>query len=120
VKGRGRKGKGEEKRIFGLQKLTGLFAHLNSCKDIKTAILFGSFARGDWGKSSDIDLFIYGKDDDFEVGKMELSLGREIQVFSFQEKGEVKRILDPNVVKNIAKGFNIKSNLYPIKVSIDA
>ena len=53
-----------EKRIYGLSIIekSGLFEHLSRLKNIKTAILFGSYARGDWSKSSDIDIFIYGND----------------------------------------------------------
>ena len=68
-----------EKRIYGLKLLEqiGLFDHINSLKDIKTAILFGSFSRGDWNKSSDIDLFIYGDVKYFEKGKLETKIKRE-------------------------------------------
>ena len=63
-----------EKRLYGLVLLekTGLFKCINSIKGIKTAILFGSFARGDWSKSSDIDIFIYGNDKEFNKGEFEI------------------------------------------------
>src|SRR3989344_929806 len=53
-----------EKRLFGLQLLeqSRLFQSLQSNQAIITAIIFGSFARGDWSQSSDVDLFIYGDD----------------------------------------------------------
>ncbi|NQV08416.1 nucleotidyltransferase domain-containing protein [Candidatus Woesearchaeota archaeon] len=112
----------EEKRFYGLSIIsnTDLFKHLNSLKDIKTAILFGSFSRGDWGKSSDIDLFIYGNSENFEKGKFETKLKREIQLFSYQNPKEMKRELDNKLVPNICNGFSIKGNLEPFRVDINA
>lgn len=111
-----------EKRLFGLKLLeeSGLFESLNSCKGIKTAILFGSFARGDWGRSSDIDLFIFGDDTGFQKELYERKLRREIQLFAFQTKNEVKRTLDPKVIPNIVKGFLITENIEPFEVKIHA
>lgn len=111
-----------EKRIFGLYQLeqSGLFEHLLSLENIKTAILFGSFSRGDWDKSSDVDLFIYGDNTNMEKSKFELKLGRELQVFSFSKPAEIKKQLEPALLRNIAKGFNIKGNLEPFEVIINA
>jgi len=107
-----------EKRLYGLRMLEKLFQHLNSCKGIKTAILFGSFARGDWSQSSDIDLFIYGDDSDFEKSKLETELGREIQLFTYSDPQQMKKQLDPKVISNIAKGFHITESIEPFEVSI--
>ena len=111
-----------EKRFSGLNLLekAGLFEHINTIKEIKTAILFGSFARGDWNKSSDIDLFLYGDDAEFSKVRFEKILKREIQVFSFNDAKEIKKELDPKLLPNIAKGFNIKSNLEPFEVILNA
>ena len=109
-----------EKQLHGLILLeqSGLFEHLNSLKEIKTAILFGSFARGDWGKSSDIDLFIYGDDKNFIKGKFEHKIKREIQLFSYQNLTEIKKELNPKLFLNIVQGFNIKESLEPFEVSL--
>ncbi len=111
-----------EKRLYGLALLekAGLFKCINSIKGIKTAILFGSFARGDWGKSSDIDIFIYGNDKDFNRGEFETKTKREMQLFSYQTPDKIKRELDPKLIPNIVKGFNIKGSLEPFEVSIHA
>lgn len=111
-----------EKRIYGLALLekSGLFKCINSIKGIKTAILFGSFARGDWGKSSDIDIFIYGNDKEFNKGEFETKTRRELQLFSYQHPDKLKRELDPKLIPNIVKGFNIKGSLEPFEVSIHA
>jgi len=111
-----------EKRLYGLKLLeqTGLFEHLNSFEDIKTAILFGSFARGDWSRSSDVDLFIYGNAKYFDKGKLETKLRREIQLFSYQNTRKIKKELDPKLIPNIINGFNIKGSLEPFEVGINA
>jgi len=111
-----------EKKLYGLNVLekSGLFENINSCKEIKTAILFGSFARGNWSKSSDIDLFIYGEDKDFNKGLFEAKLKRDIQVFKYKDKRTLKKSLDPAVIPNIAKGFFITESIEPFEVKINA
>ncbi|MDD4878466.1 MAG: nucleotidyltransferase domain-containing protein [Candidatus Nanoarchaeia archaeon] len=109
-----------EKRIYGLALLqkSGLFAHICENKRIKSAILFGSFASGYWLDESDIDLFIYGKADNFEKSKYELILGRELQLFCYDDKDKMKRELAPGLPSNIAAGFKIKGNLEPFLVNV--
>lgn len=111
-----------EKKLFGLQMLenSGLIEHLSNLKCVKTAIIFGSFARGDWNKSSDVDLFVFGDSDAFEKGVFEQKLQREIQLFSFDNVTDMKHELDPNLLSNIVKGFNVKESLEPFEVSIRA
>jgi predicted nucleotidyltransferase len=111
-----------EKRLYGLLLLdqSGLFEQLSRNPKIKTAILFGSFARGDWGTSSDVDLFLYGADQDFNQGLVEQKLGRTIQLFSFQHAQAMKEALAPALIPNIIKGFNIKSTVEPFKVLLNA
>ncbi len=111
-----------EKRLYGLTLLeqSGLFENLNSSKGIKTAILFGSFARGDWSKSSDIDLFIYGDDREFQKGFYETKLHRDIQIFTYQDKKTLKKNLDPTIIPNIAKGFFITGSIEPFEVRVNA
>ncbi|MBI4739609.1 nucleotidyltransferase domain-containing protein [Candidatus Woesearchaeota archaeon] len=110
-----------EKRLYGLEQLekSGLFEHLNTLEGIKTAILFGSFARGDWSKSSDIDLFIYGDDPRFDKKLYEKKLKREIQTFAYTDPKQIKT-LDKNLIPNIVKGFHITESIEPFEVSIHA
>jgi len=109
-----------KKRLYGLSIIekSGLFEHLSRIKNIKTAILFGSYSRGDWSKSSDIDIFIYGDDKDFKEAEFERRLKREIQVFSYKDAKKIKK-LDPKVIPNIIKGFYIKESLEPFRVDIN-
>ncbi len=111
-----------EKRLYGLSLLeeAGLFEHIASCKGIKTAILFGSFARGDWSRSSDIDIFIFGDDSEFDKRPFESKLERKIQIFSYTNPKEMKHHLDPKVITNIAKGFHLTESFEPFEVAIHA
>ena len=110
-----------KKRLFGLNLLekSGLYNEILSIKEIKTAILFGSFSRGDWNNSSDIDLFIFGNCDKLEKGKIELKLKKQIQLFNYNNLTDIKKELDSNLIPNIIKGFNIKGDLEPFKVIIN-
>lgn len=109
-----------EKRIYGLKMLEEMFEHINMLKGVESAILFGSFARGDWSKSSDVDLFVYGDVKEFEKGKIESKINREIQLFSYKKAEKIKEELDPKLIPNIIKGFNIKGSLKPFEVSVNA
>src|SRR3989344_6136876 len=86
----------EQKRLFGLEKLVkcGLLEYINSHSEIKTAIVFGSFARGDWNKSSDVDIFVYGNVKNFDKQTFENRLEHEIQLFSFSHPRELKEELE--------------------------
>ena len=87
-----------------LLEQSGLLRHIAENEGIKTAIVFGSFSRGDWNRSSDIDLFIYGDDNNFDKGEFEKRTSREIQLFSFKSAKEIKRQLDSStLLPNIAK-----------------
>lgn len=110
-----------EKKIFGLNLIeeSGLLDHLNIIEGVKTAIIFGSFSRGDWNNSSDVDIFIYGKPEGFEKGKYEIKLKREIQLFVYDTPKKIKKYLDPKLIPNIAQGFYVKGNLAPFRVEIN-
>ncbi len=105
-----------KKKIFAMKQMAeaGFLQHLAGLPKAKTIILFGSFTRWDWYKESDIDLFIYGNAEDLEVGKYELKLRREIQLFICENKKHIKKF-GPGLLRNIIKGYTIKGSL-PIEV----
>ena len=109
-----------EKRLFAWKKITesGLFEHLVSLKGAKVVILFGSFSRWDWYKDSDIDIFIYGSDEDFEQGKFELKLHRDIQVHAAKNKNDLKRI--DKMIPYIISGDFIKGSIQDLGVEVHA
>ncbi len=99
------------KRLFVLNQLceTGLLDYLATIPRVQTVVLFGSTTRWDWHKESDIDLFIHGNPSELALGKYELELGRDIQVFVADEK-TIKN-LPQKLLTNIAKGYIIRGNL---------
>ncbi|MDI6738417.1 MAG: nucleotidyltransferase domain-containing protein [Nanoarchaeota archaeon] len=110
-----------QKRVYALERLekSGFLAHLISLEKAKTVVIFGSMARWDWYDKSDIDLFIYGNDDDLEQGKYEIKLNREIQVFSAKDKEELKK-LPAGLLKSIATGYFVKGGLDFAEVKLNA
>lgn len=110
-----------QKRVYALALLekSGFLAHLISLEKAKTVVIFGSMARWDWHDESDIDLFIYGNDDDLEQGKYEIKLNREIQVFNAKDKEGLKKL--PNgLLKSIATGYFVKGGLDFAEVKLNA
>lgn len=103
------------KKLFALNKFyeAGLLNHLTQLK-AETIILFGSFARADWNTESDIDLFIYGDSEEFEQGKYEQKLGREIQAFTCKNRKDCRKF-QPELIQSIQSGYLIKGNLNFIK-----
>lgn len=110
-----------QKKMYALSKFEkiGFLNHLSSLKDAKTIIIFGSFSRADWHNESDIDLFIYGNSKGFEKGYYEKKLNREIQVFEYKNKKDLKK-LDKSIIPHILSGINIKNNIEPFEVKINA
>ena len=108
------------KRLYAQQKLasSGLLEHLASLPKAKVVILFGSFSRSDWYKDSDIDIFIYGNDDNFEQGKYELKLHRDIQVHAAKNTTDLKRI--DKMIPYIIAGDFIKGSIQDLGVRIEA
>jgi hypothetical protein len=100
-----------KKRIFALMNLheTGLLNYLSALKN-KTVVLFGSMSRSDWYEKSDIDLFIYGDASDIKIGKYEMLLGRDIQIFYAKDEKDLKK-MGPALLKSIIKGITIKGEI---------
>lgn len=101
-----------KKRLFLLNQLhsSGLISYLLSLKDVKTVIIFGSVARGDWYKDSDIDIFVFGKPKKIEKYKYELQLKRNIELHTFKSKHEIKEV-KTGLIDNIINGYIIKGKI---------
>lgn len=100
------------KRLFTLNQFykSGFLNHLQSLKKAKTVIIFGSMSRSDWHKESDIDLFIFGNDDGLNLGKYELKLHRDIQLFTAKIKKDLKK-MGSGLIRNILEGYRVKGNI---------
>jgi predicted nucleotidyltransferase len=110
-----------KKRLYALNRLyeSGLLNHLSSLKKASSVVLFGSFTRWDWHKSSDIDLFVYGDPVGLKIREYELKLHRDIQVFACKDKSEIKK-LGEGLIRNIIKGDLIKGDLGFVEVGMNA
>ena len=110
-----------KKRAFTFNKLyeSGFLTHLNSLPKAKTIIIFGSFVRSDWYKTSDIDVFIYGDPKGLKTADYELKLNKNVQLFICKDKTDLKK-LGKGLIRNIIKGNLIKGNLDFVRVEINA
>lgn len=110
-----------QKRIYALQIMAkaGFLQHLASLPKARAVILFGSMARWDWYGKSDIDLFIFGNPEKFDLGKYRKKLHREIQTFICRDKEELSR-MNPALLKSVVEGYIIKGGIDFIEVKANA
>jgi len=82
----------ELKRIFLKTESFGRFirSSLEEIGDIKFALIYGSFAKGEEAETSDIDLLIVGDVNERKVlnilGKIEQRIGREVNYIAWTEE----------------------------------
>jgi predicted nucleotidyltransferase len=102
-----------KKRVFALDILeqSGFLAHLASLPGAEAVYVFGSMSRWDWYTESDIDVFVYGNDDELDIATYETALHREIQVFVCHNPPELKEF-NQGLLHNIIKGYRIKGDLH--------
>ena len=110
-----------KKKLFALGKLyeSGLLDHLAALKKARAVIIFGSFARSDWHKDSDIDIFIYGNPEGLKISEYEIKLHRDLQLFICETRDELMH-LGVGFIRNVIKGNLLKGNLGFIEVNINA
>lgn len=103
------------KRFYALEQLykTGFIQHLLGLKAAKTVIVFGSMAKGDWYKDSDLDLFIFGDDEGFDKKLYEEKLGRTIEVHVFENKDELKAVRT-GLLRNVLNGYLVKGDVHDL------
>lgn len=101
-----------KKRLMALEQVykSGLAEHLINLKEAKSVVLFGSFARGDWHKDSDIDIFIYGDSRGFEKSKFELKLKRPVELHVFETKEDLRQV-KTGLLKNVLNGYALKGQM---------
>lgn len=103
------------KRVYALEQLhkSGLIPKLLSIKTAKTIIFFGSIAKGDWYRNSDIDIFVFGNMVGFNKHEYERKLHRKIELHMFQNKEEIREV-KTGLLKNIINGYLIKGQIQDI------
>jgi len=90
------------KRFYNIRLLrnSGLIEHLNDVFLYPVIILFGSFAKGDNDKQSDIDICIISKEKkEVNLKKFENKIKHKIQIFNY---------IDINYIKN----EHLKNNIF--------
>jgi predicted nucleotidyltransferase len=96
---------------FGLEER--LTKSLKQIKGLKSAMIFGSYAKGHFGKDSDIDLLVIGDHSSIEVqriiSELQSQIKREINVVDFTEKEYKKRLkIKDEFINHIFKNKFIK------------
>lgn len=100
-----------KKRQYLFNKLyeSGLIQHLLQV-EAKTIIIFGSAAKGDWYRDSDIDIFVFGAPKKIEKHKYEVALKRNIELHLFEDRKDIQTV-QTGLIQNISNGFIVKGSL---------
>lgn len=108
------------KRLFALRMLTesGLLSRLSALQGVKVAVVFGSFSMADWYDHSDVDVFIYGDDSEFDRLKYGSKLHREIQVHTAKNKKDIRRM--GRMLPYIVGGDFVKGSITDLGVKVEA
>lgn len=95
-------------KIYWSYKLNDLTNFLDKNLVDPTIVLFGSLAKAEVKKESDVDLAIFANKKELDLKKYEKKLKRNIQVFWFKSINEIK---DKELANNIINGFKLKGDL---------
>lgn len=96
----------ELQRAYYLKKFEDLIKFIEKEVLNPVIILFGSFAKAEITKQSDIDLAIFtSSKKKIDFSKFESKFNREIQVFIFKNREQAKK--NPELLNNILNGFKI-------------
>ncbi|MBI5392464.1 nucleotidyltransferase domain-containing protein [Candidatus Woesearchaeota archaeon] len=101
-----------KKKFYNIEKLysSGIIDFLNEKLDYPTIILFGSYAKAENKKESDIDLFILATSKkELQLKPFEEKLHAEIQLF-YYTKQEFNTIKNKNkeLINNIINGYRFE------------
>ena len=101
------------KKVYALNQMleSGLLNKLQSLKNAKAVVIFGSFSRSDWNTNSDIDVFIYGDPEDLKFGTF--WMGREVEVHACRTREEIREIRS-GLMNNIIKGYFVKGSVHDL------
>ena len=87
----------ELKRFYALFRMNRYIRDfINSNKDISSLILYGSVAKGEYDKKSDVDLLVISQTRNIELKgmkAMEIALNREVKI-EVLSPGEMRRLAD--------------------------
>ena len=95
-------------RIYWRHILKDLVIHIENKIPSATIILFGSLARAEVKKDSDIDLVIFAEKIDINIKLFEKKLNREIQHFFFNSLKDIK---NKELANNVINGYVLRGRL---------
>ena len=103
------------KRLYALERMqkSGLLAVLTSLESARTVIIFGSMARGDWYRDSDVDVFVLGEPGAFDKSIYERRLNRNIELHVFASRQEMKRV-QTGLLENVVNGYLVKGSIQDV------
>jgi len=85
-------------RIYWRKKLKELIEFLEKELYFDSVVLFGSLGKLETTKNSDVDLAVFCKSKkELDLKKFEKKLGREVQIFVFEELRKVNKELASNI-----------------------
>ncbi len=91
--------------LFELNK-SGLIDYLWDKISPKAIVLYGSFAKGESIESSDIDLFILGKENNIKINDFEKRLNKKIHLLFKESLDDISKELKNNILNGvILKGY---------------
>ena len=89
--------------------LSGIFDYLEQSLAGGNIILFGSYARGEDGKGSDIDIAVIGrKEKQLDLKKFEKTLNREIIVQFYDSWKKIHEHLRNNILNGIVLSGSVE------------
>ncbi len=89
----------------GMLAQSGIIAYLEKQMISPTIILFGSFAKAEINKNSDIDLAVFTPSENkIQLGQFEKKIKRKIQPLIFKKQENIK---SKELLKNILNGYII-------------
>ncbi|PIN79446.1 hypothetical protein COV16_04140 [Candidatus Woesearchaeota archaeon CG10_big_fil_rev_8_21_14_0_10_34_8] len=95
-----------KKRQHFLEKLFPLLNHLENELNPKCIILFGSFAKAEYDKDSDIDIFIQAKEHKIKLTKFEKQLKHKINILFENNLNNLSKELLNNIINGVKlRGF---------------
>lgn len=102
-----------KKKLYALNRMleTGFLNKLQSLKNAKAVVIFGSFSRSDWDTNSDVDVFIYGDPEDLKFGTIWLERG--VEVHTCRTKKDIKEIKS-GLINNVVKGYFVKGYVHDL------
>ena len=96
-------------RIYWRQKLKPLISYINDQFHFPTIILFGSLAKLETKKNSDIDLAVFTDlKKNMDLDKFEKDFNRKIQIFKFKVFSEIS---SKELKTNIINGYIIQGEI---------